>query len=419
VKQHRKETVKKGLFAKLQSAQARHQERNRPTGFQFALGDRIDFMHPGHWNTLTAKGSIFLQTRYLRALEQTAPENLSPRYALAFRGDKPVAAIALQIVTITGSTLLQDKPDKKSKLLGRVVKTLGAGLKERALVCGNLLAWGNHGVAFAPDEDPATLWPAVAEVIYRIRRAEKLSGQTDFALIKDLSEPEFAPAESLEKFSYRSVETDPDMVLHLREEWRSYEDYLGSLDRKYRYSAKQIAKEIAAAGCVVESLSDLQPHGNRLHQLYTSVQQNAPLRPISLHQNYLPSLATALGADFRCSVVRKNHDLLGFITTLKNGDSAIGYYIGFDRTAAETAPIYLQLLHASVADALALGCKNLSLGRTALEPKARLGAKPVPLKIWLRHRTPVLNVAIRGLLGAIPHGEAPERNPFKNTGAKD
>lgn len=419
MQESKKENGKKGLFAKLQTAQERHRERHRPTGFQFVIGDRIDFMHPGHWDSLTSTGSIFLQRRYLRALELAAPENLSPRYAIAFRGDKPVAAIALQIVTIAGSTLLNEKTDKKPKLLGQVVKTLGAGLKERALVCGNLLAWGNHGVAFAANEDPATLWPAIAEAIYRIRRAERLSGQTDFALIKDLSEHECTHAESLEKFSYRSVETDPDMVLHLREEWRSYEDYLASLDRKYRYSAKQIAKEIAEAGCTVEHLADLQPHGTRLHQLYTSVQQNAPLRPISLHQNYIPSLSTALGKDFRCTIIRKENDVLGFITTLKNGDSAIGYYIGFDRAAAETMPLYLQLLHASVADAITLGCKQLSLGRTALEPKARLGAKPVPLKIWVRHRTPVLNVAMRGMLGAIPHGEAPERNPFKNTPAKN
>jgi hypothetical protein len=409
---------KKGLLAKLQTAQARHRERHRPTGFQFAIGDRIDFMHPGHWHSLTAKGSVFLQTRYLRALEQTAPENPSPRYALVFHGDKPVAAVALQIVTIAGSTLMHEKPDQKPKLLGRMVKSLGSGLKERALVCGNLLAWGNHGVAFAPDEDPAALWPAIAEVIYRIRRAEKLSGQTDFALIKDLSEHEFAHAESLERFSYRSVETDPDMVLAIRPEWRSYEDYLGGLEGKYRRSAKNIAKEITGAGCVVEDLTDLQPHGARLHQLYTSVQQKASIRPISLHHNYLPSVATALGGDFRCTVVRKESDLLGFITTVKNGASAIAYYVGFDRSAAETMPIYLQLLHASVASAISLGCKRLSLGRTALEPKAGLGAKPLPMKIWLRHRTPVLNVAIRSMLGAIPHDEPPVRNPFKETSLK-
>jgi hypothetical protein len=64
--------------------------------------------------------------------------------------------------------------------------------------------------------------------------------------------------------------------------------------------------------------------------------------------------------------------------------------------------------------AIALGCKRLSLGRTALEPKARLGARPDPMRVWIRHRIPMLNLIVRGLLHTIDdHEEAPQRNPFK------
>jgi hypothetical protein len=101
------------------------------------------------------------------------------------------------------------------------------------------------------------------------------------------------------------------------------------------------------------------------------------------------------------------------VTTLCDGETAVGYYIGFDGRANEEAPVYFRLLQAVIADAIKLGCKRVSLGRTALEPKARLGAKPVPMRCWVRHRVPALNVLLRGLLGAIPHDEAPERNPFK------
>ena len=48
-----------------------------------------------------------------------------------------------------------------------------------------------------------------------------------------------------------------------------------------------------------------------------------------------------------------------------------------------------------------------------MEPKAALGAKPEPMSVWLRHRVPALNWMLRGVLGAVPHEEAPERSPFK------
>ncbi|HEY6169110.1 MAG TPA: hypothetical protein VI454_13795 [Verrucomicrobiae bacterium] len=58
--------------------------------------------------------------------------------------------------------------------------------------------------------------------------------------------------------------------------------------------------------------------------------------------------------------------------------------------------------------------QRISFGRTALEPKAALCAKPEPMSVWLRHRVPASNWMLRGLLGAVPHDEAPERNPFKS-----
>jgi hypothetical protein len=76
--------------------------------------------------------------------------------------------------------------------------------------------------------------------------------------------------------------------------------------------------------------------------------------------------------------------------------------------------VYLGLLHAVIGEAIALGCRRISFGRTALEPKAGLGARPERMWLWARHRNPVMNVLIRRLLRAVPHGEAPERSPFKS-----
>ena len=134
---------------------------------------------------------------------------------------------------------------------------------------------------------------------------------------------------------------------------------------------------------------------------------------ITLSPNFIPDLAAAFGADFRCNVIRKDDETLGFVTTLKDGDTAVGYYIGFDSAANAAMPIYFRLLQSVIEDALAMGCTRLSLGRTALEPKARLGAKAEPMSVWIRHRVPALNLVVRGLLQTVSHEEAPERNPFK------
>lgn len=396
----------KKLVSRARDLRDGHRVRHRPTGFGFAFADSVDYLDAARWDALTVGGSLFLSRPYLRVLEEAGPESLRQRYAMVFRGREAVAAVAAQCVTVSAARVRKaGGGERLAAALERV--------RERVLVCGNLLSWGLHGVAFAKGEDPAALWPAVAEALYRLRRADKLSGDADIVMVKDISAETAAGADELSKFSYRRFETDPDMVLEIPPRWGSYEDYLGSLNAKYRKAARQVDKDVAAAGCRVEELSDVAEHAEELHGLYMQTHRNARLRLVTLPAAYLPTLAERLGREMRCTVVRRDEQLLGFVTTLRDGETAVGYYIGFDREANAEFPVYLRLLQAVVGDAIGLGCRRLSLGRTALEPKARLGARPAPMSVWIRHRVPALNVAVRGLLRVVPHDEAPERNPFK------
>jgi predicted N-acyltransferase len=232
-------------------------------------------------------------------------------------------------------------------------------------------------------------------------------------MVKDIPDGDAADADALAQFSYRPLETDPDMILELSPQWRVYADYLASLNSKYRKSARQIEKDVEAAGCRVETLEDVAGCAEELHALYLQVHEGARLRLVTLRPEFIPALAAALGDSLRCTVIRRGDEMLGFVTTLKDGETAVGYYMGFDRAINAETPIYFRLLQAVVEDAIKLGCRRLSLGRTALEPKARLGARPAPLRVWVRHRIPALNLLVRGLLRAAHHDEAPERNPFK------
>lgn len=394
------------LVTKARDLREHHRERHRPSGYAFALADSIDYLDHAHWDKVTSHDSLFLSRRYLRVLEEAGPENLRPCYALIFQDREPVAAIAAQSVTVSVARLR-----RKSSSNDRLDR-----LEEKMLVCGNLLSWGMHGISFAPNVDQQPLWPAVAEAIYRLRRVDKLFGDTAFVMVKDIPNAYASAASALSRFSYRELETEPNMVLEIAPQWKTYDDYLASLTSKYRKQAKQIEKEVAAAGGIVEEIGTGEIAGNaaQLHALYLQTHRNARVRLVTLPAAFLPTLAERLGDDMRFTVLRKDGELLGFVTTVRDGETAVGYYIGFDRTANADIPIYFRLLQSVIGHAIALGCKRLSLGRTALEPKARLGARPDPLRIWLRHRIPMLNLIVRGLLRTIDdHDEVPQRNPFK------
>ena len=401
----------KTLVSKARTLREHHEERHRPTGFGFALADRVDYLDAARWDAVTKEHSVFFSRRYLRVLEESGPDNVRQRYALIFRGREPVAAVAAQAVTIS-VTRARKKTSHKA-----LSKTL-EWIDETLLICGNLLSWGPHGVAFVPHQDRGAVWSAVAEALYRLRRADKLSGQSDLVVVKDLT-PAYAvdAAGPLKRFSYRRLETEPNMVLDISPKWKTYDDYLASLTSKYRKTAKEIDKDVIAAGCRVEKLNgpdDVAKQANALHGLYLQTHNNARVRPVTLPLSFLPALAENLGSDMRWSVLKRDDQILGFVNTVRDGETAIGYYIGFDRPSNAEIPIYFRLLLTVVEDAISLGCRRLSLGRTALEPKARLGARPESLELWIRHRIPMLNIVVGGLLHTMSHhDDAPERNPFK------
>lgn len=390
-----------------------------PADLYYAIADSIGMLDPGTWEELAKDAGFFMSLPYLRALEKVLPANLSTRYALIYSGAgaerTPVAAVYMQIADIS---LAQTRPVKDPAASANPLDKLARSTSQRILTCGNLLTYGQHGIAFAKDIDPKLAWHGIAEVLYRVRQAEKLVGKTHFIMIKDLHDPYVEQAAHLENLSYRYVETEPNMVLALQDDWKHYDDYLASLASKYRTKIRNaIFKTMEDASCTIEQISDVAAVQDQIHALYKAVQVNAGFRPFELQPHYFPALQQVAGDRFRCSVIRQEGKMLGFLISVADGDKSIAYHIGFDRAAAADLPIYLRLLHAGIADAIALGCKEISYGRTALEPKASLGAKPQPFGILVRHRQPVLNKLIKHVLLGIEHDDAPERSPFKKPAA--
>ncbi|MCI0652677.1 MAG: GNAT family N-acetyltransferase [Planctomycetes bacterium] len=416
------------VFDKLADLRAQHRERRESTGFAFAFADRIDSLNPAHWDQVTRGASWFLGRDYLSLVEEHGPSRFQHRYALISAGADPVAAVSVQCVDLPAASLVsradgkgsgsKRKRDRFKNLLRRARNKGLSQVVPRILVCGSLLTWGQHGVAIRAGGDPALIWRGIAEALYRIRRADKLHGTVDLVLLKDVPAGSCDGIEALRRIRYRPFETEPDMVLALDPRWKSFEDYLGGLSARYRKAAQKLRRALDDSGFVLAPLEDLAPHESELHELYLQVHDKARLRPVTLPAAYLPALARLAGRErMRCTVARQRgaERLAGFVTTVKDGGGGLGYLIGIDYAANRAAPIYLSLLQQVVADGIALGCQSLSLGRTALEPKSRLGAQPVPTEVWLRHRLPIVNHILHPLLRTIPHDEAPERSPFKET----
>lgn len=407
-------------FGQLRRAINDARAAKQPSGFEFAFADRLDFLNEEHWDKLAANGSVFLSREYLSAFREAGPRDLMLRAGIVYRDGDPVACFATQTFEIDGTQLVgsvdqlsdEDKSQLAIKKLTR--KALGA-VHRRVMVCGNVISWGPHGIAIRDGEAPEEIWTAIAEALYRLRRGDKLQGQTDYVIIKDLPQSLSDQAEALSRFGYRSVETEPDMVLAISEQWSSLDDYLADLNKKYRKSARGVLKSIDEAGVSVSPIADVDAVAARLHELYRNVAQRADVRLAGIPEEFFPTVARSLGSDrFVTIAASLGEEIIGFVTVVHDGETAVGYFLGVDYEKNAELPVYHRLLFAVIEQAIDWKCHRVSFGRTALDAKARLGCTPEPTLVWIRHRVPVLNLAVKQLLRAVPHTEPPERNPFKN-----
>jgi hypothetical protein len=204
------------------------------------------------------------------------------------------------------------------------------------------------------------------------------------------------------------------MAMPIRSAWKSFDDYLADLNSNYRGKARKVAKQVKDAGYRVERNADAALHDSELNALYREVEQRASTRLSALPPGYFGALGRLAGSDrFRCTLIRDDKTIVAFMTTIKDGDRALGYYVGFDYAVNAKVPLYLRLLQTLIEDAIDLGCSELSFGRTAMEPKASLGATAKASHVWLRHRVPVVNAVVRELFCRVEPDEAPQRRPFK------
>ena len=393
---------------------------SQPSGFEFVLADRLEFLNTQHWDELTAGSTVFLSRAYLTAFREAGPRDMMLRSGIIYRDGLPVACFATQTFDINGTQLVSSADqlsdeDKAQLMIRKMTRKALSAVQRRILVCGNVISWGPHGIAVRAGENPEEIWPALSEALYRLRRGDRLHGQTDYVIVKDLPQQLSEQAKVLSQFEYRPVETEPDMVLAVSEEWSGLVDYLADLKKKYRKAARGTLEAADRVGLSLSRVDDPEPVADQLHALYQNVAERAQVRLAGIPGTFFPALARKLGPERFATITASLGDtLVGFVTVVRDSDTAVGYYLGVNYEVNEDVPVYHRLLFAVIEQAIDWKCQRISFGRTALDAKARLGCTPEPTYVWIRHRVPVLNLAVKQLLKAVPHAEPPARNPFRN-----
>lgn len=204
------------------------------------------------------------------------------------------------------------------------------------------------------------------------------------------------------------------MVFEIPFEWKSEQDYINSLLKKYRDQYKRARKKAEGIEKRKLHLEDIIALEDTIYDLYHHVAQNAPFNTFFLTKNHFRVFKETLKDKFLFYGYFLNRKLIGFNTLIKNGDTIDTYFLGYDDTIQREKMLYLNMLYDMIAYSINKGFKEIIFARTALEIKSSVGAKPVEMYGFAKHSSSVGDLVFEKAFNSLePKVIWQERSPFK------
>ncbi|MFV8268392.1 GNAT family N-acetyltransferase [Flavobacterium sp. GT2N3] len=366
---------------------------------------------PSNWDDL-AVSSIFLSKKYLEILEKSSPENMMCHFIGLFENENLVGIALSQFLDLNQLKSFGDR-DKCIKTIVRnlVFRKFGS----HVLVIGNNMLTGQNSFAFSESIDNKKALQTLHTATIALKKMFHCKGKKiHITTYKDFHK------EDIENFAIPEFKNDyqfstqPNMVFHINENWKSEQDYIDSLSKKYRDQYKRARKKADSIEKRKMHLEDIIALEDSIYDLYLHVAQNAPFNTFFLPKTHFRIFKEIFKEKFLFYGYFIDDKLIGFNTLIKNGSVMDTYFLGYDESIQREKMLYLNMLYDMIAYSINKGFKEIVLARTALEIKSSVGAKPIKMYGFIAHSNQILNSYMPKIFRYLePETNWHERNPFK------
>ncbi|RZJ53818.1 MAG: GNAT family N-acetyltransferase [Flavobacterium sp.] len=365
---------------------------------------------PVEWNSLTTQ-NIFLTRQYLEVLEKSSPVNMICHFIGIFKNEKLVGIALTQFIF---AEKLESFGERDQCLKTSVRNFAFKNFASHVLFVGNNMLTGQNAFSFSKEANEVKVIKTLHKAINEIKKDFKSKGRkVHITSIKDFTEKEIEPLKAEFKNNF-TFSTQPNMIFDINSDWKTEQDYIDALSKKYRDQYKRARKKSEGIEKKKMSLDEIIKHEDVIYDLYFHVAKNAPFNTFFLAKNHFRIFKEIMKEDFLFYGYFLDGKLIGFNTLIKNGSVMDTYFLGYDESIQRDKMLYLNMLYDMIAYSINQGFKEIVFARTALEIKSSVGAKPVKMYGLITHSNALINKNIGKLFDYLePKTDWNERNPFK------
>ena len=356
---------------------------------------------------INPQNNVYFSKTLLHSFEVSNPK-IEMRYVCVSDHDNPQALALVQIVELSVDVILKNI---KATALSRCLLSLLLWKEHiKIMFCGNVFLSGEYCLSFS---EKTKREKAVKEIGRALDTISKSVNPLHAIFIKDLEKKALDYSQGFESFGFTNIKVEPNMLLHLKPEWKSFEDYKDALKSKYRIKANKADSKSQALEGRFMSKNDIESAQKALQNLYQNTIDNANFNAQVLNLKTYIELKSFYKDDFIVKGYFLDGEIVGFLSALKNRSHLDAHFIGLNYRLNKAHAIYPRILN----DYVRIGIENkvsvINLGRTASEIKTTIGAVPLDLSCYIKHKSPFINALVRPFFRRIQIKSFKQHSPFK------
>ena len=366
---------------------------------------------PADWDDL-ATSTIFLSKKYFTVLENSSPDNMICYFIGIFENEKLIGIALSQFLDLNKLETFGGRDRRtKTKIRNFIFKNFAS----QVLVLGNNMLTGQNSYALVKGFDDKkaiqTLYNAASSI--KTNFASK-GVKVHITTYKDFNKEEIKNFDIPEFYREYQFSTQPNMIFSIDENWKTEQNYIDALSKKYRDQYKRARKKANVVEKRKLSLEEIIELEDEIYNLYLHVAQNAPFNTFFLPRNHFKVFKEIFKDKFLFYGYFIGEKLIGFNTLIKNGKVMDTYFLGYDDSIQRQYMLYLNMLYDMIAYSINKNFDEIVFARTALEIKSSIGAKPQKMYGIISHTNPFLNSLMSQIFRYLePDTTWQERNPFK------
>jgi len=258
----------------------------------------------------------------------------------------------------------------------------------RTLLCGLPMGQGRIGIA----------GQAGAEAVIEIYAAmERIAAEEKASIIafKDFASGDVARLDPLLRLGFSRFESLPSTEMRI--DFTDFDSYLKSMSRVSRDGLKRKFKKIdGSVKIALETKNSLSEEElGQVYALYLQTVEKHEMGFERLTPEFFRNASRNMPDRTRFFLWRMDGRLAAFAFCLVSGGDFIDYYLGFDYSIAHRYHLYFVRFRDLMKWCIANKVKRYEMGATNYEPKRRLGFEFVPLFIYAKHRSRLVNPLFR------------------------